>query len=387
MEAEPQCRICFAGASEEDGDLISPCSCQGSQKYVHLECLRHWQRSVQLDGSNRPSASRREDRHRVCNVCRTPFSVPPEDRASMMCRLAQTRSEDITPGLMLVTKQSAAETTPHNVQLPLLLRVYVEAKAAHFRESVYLLTEVGGERAADGSDSVLGVNLTRAMEAPEDPSLLQDAVDSSTVRCYQGRGVRVRWMNGGPVSPNTVRALCCLQRLPGDARAAACQRHGATELAAGEVSMAWGKLRSVLAVAAEEAAGSSTRAPAGAAIVLAWAGCARWSRTQLLGEMARGSWGWCQAAGADGLAAVAAVSSSGRPASTRSRGGLWAQLRPSERLHWAPDNELSRSVQLRAPSREGPPREEDQRVGALARLFEVQRRAREGRPARHCAQQ
>lgn len=32
-----ECRICFEG-----GNLISPCHCQGSMKYVHYSCLLRW---------------------------------------------------------------------------------------------------------------------------------------------------------------------------------------------------------------------------------------------------------------------------------------------------------------------------------------------------------
>ena len=42
-EEGDQCRICFSGA--EDGKLIAPCKCAGTQRYVHEECLRKWQRT------------------------------------------------------------------------------------------------------------------------------------------------------------------------------------------------------------------------------------------------------------------------------------------------------------------------------------------------------
>ena len=41
----PRCRICFDGASEEDGDLIEPCACRGTQRYIHKSCLVQWQAS------------------------------------------------------------------------------------------------------------------------------------------------------------------------------------------------------------------------------------------------------------------------------------------------------------------------------------------------------
>jgi hypothetical protein len=34
-----QCRICL---SENEKDIVSPCHCKGSVKYVHKECLQKW---------------------------------------------------------------------------------------------------------------------------------------------------------------------------------------------------------------------------------------------------------------------------------------------------------------------------------------------------------
>lgn len=45
------CRICFEGASLENGPLIAPCQCNGSLKYVHVECLELWRRSGQNNGA------------------------------------------------------------------------------------------------------------------------------------------------------------------------------------------------------------------------------------------------------------------------------------------------------------------------------------------------
>merc|ERR1712176_212532 len=40
-EEEPVCKFCYQ--SNAVGDLISPCNCKGSIKYVHKECLKQWQ--------------------------------------------------------------------------------------------------------------------------------------------------------------------------------------------------------------------------------------------------------------------------------------------------------------------------------------------------------
>ena len=42
----PQCRICL---DNEGDDLIAPCNCKGTQKYVHRSCLDNW-RSTKIDG-------------------------------------------------------------------------------------------------------------------------------------------------------------------------------------------------------------------------------------------------------------------------------------------------------------------------------------------------
>lgn len=53
------CRICLEDDVVEN--LISPCKCSGSQKYVHLRCVRKWQQS---------------QRHRAvrCNICQERYT-------------------------------------------------------------------------------------------------------------------------------------------------------------------------------------------------------------------------------------------------------------------------------------------------------------------------
>ena len=39
---EQFCRICYEENYTDENPLLQPCSCQGSMKYIHLNCLRHW---------------------------------------------------------------------------------------------------------------------------------------------------------------------------------------------------------------------------------------------------------------------------------------------------------------------------------------------------------
>jgi len=378
----PVCRICFSGVGDdrdEGQQLVSPCKCEGTQKYVHLECLRRWQRSVQLGGSNHPEDTAREDRHLICNVCKAPFNLPPQDRTAMMSDLACIGKEQVSPGMMLVTKKTEAESIETGAQLNIALRAFIETKAAHFRRAVYILTDVHPvdsslQRERDGTDVVIGVNLSRPLEMP-DVSKLVGAADRATIQSHGQKGVEVLWMNGGPVKPRAVTCLACIEHVPLAERAALLAQHDVQELVSGNQALVHGSMPGVLGVAAEEASFAAAAGKQRVAIVLAWAGFAQWNCTQLLGEIARGSWGWCHGGAADVAAAADAQLSPGVES-------LWASLRYSERLHWAPENELSREFESRFPPRSpGVARGELDRhaeaVGALVRQFEAIRRGGE----------
>lgn len=82
-EEELICRYCFEDGSEGD-ELISPCNCSGGQKYVHLKCLRMWQRAVLVAQPTHPDFYDQDTRQRICNVCKAPFTCPPPTRAELL---------------------------------------------------------------------------------------------------------------------------------------------------------------------------------------------------------------------------------------------------------------------------------------------------------------
>eukprot|EP00186_Timspurckia_oligopyrenoides_P003766 CAMPEP_0182442454 /NCGR_PEP_ID=MMETSP1172-20130603/1367_1 /TAXON_ID=708627 /ORGANISM="Timspurckia oligopyrenoides, Strain CCMP3278" /LENGTH=551 /DNA_ID=CAMNT_0024637319 /DNA_START=81 /DNA_END=1736 /DNA_ORIENTATION=- len=81
-DGELMCRYCFEGA--EEGELIAPCDCSGGQKYVHLSCLRRWQRMVLVTQPTHPRFYKDDIRQHRCNVCRATFSCPPPTRHELM---------------------------------------------------------------------------------------------------------------------------------------------------------------------------------------------------------------------------------------------------------------------------------------------------------------
>ena len=60
---EFQCRICFETLSIPK-DLINPCKCTGSMRYVHEECLKLWILS-----------SRQDIKEATCDICKHPFTM------------------------------------------------------------------------------------------------------------------------------------------------------------------------------------------------------------------------------------------------------------------------------------------------------------------------
>jgi putative AlgH/UPF0301 family transcriptional regulator len=299
----------------------------------------------------------------------------------MMSDLARIQPDEIAPGLVLVTKATAAESASRGAQLNLVIRAYIETKAAHFREAVYVLTEISASDGSDGSDSVLGVNLTRTLETP-DVTKLEDVCDEDELEQFQAKGVQVRWMNGGPVKPKVVTAITCVKHLPHRRRAEFCCQHRIhavmSDHASSQEAVFSGPMPIILNLAAEEVETARLMGETAGITVLAWAGYAQWSRTQLLGELARGSWGWCNGSVQD-------IQTAMTPQEEDSPEGLWASLRYSARLRWAPENDLSRDFERhiqRAGENAGDANAPDphaETLDALVQLFEARRRGSEPR--------
>lgn len=79
---EVLCRYCLE--DDEMENLISPCACSGGQKYVHLNCLRRWQRMVLISQPTHPAFYEDDVRHHKCNVCLAEYTCPPPTRGELM---------------------------------------------------------------------------------------------------------------------------------------------------------------------------------------------------------------------------------------------------------------------------------------------------------------
>ncbi|GMH97579.1 hypothetical protein TrST_g6741 [Triparma strigata] len=151
---EPLCRFCFEGVSE--GPLIQPCNCSGSSAYLHLTCLRKWQRMVVVDQHTHPAFYEDDVRHHICNTCKAPYTCPPPTRAELMMSFTGPEIASLLGVNRIIGSHAIfSDTLGREVEgaseqrVRLLQRSYV-----HWIRGAYLITNV------DADKGYLDVDLT-----------------------------------------------------------------------------------------------------------------------------------------------------------------------------------------------------------------------------------
>jgi len=59
------CRICQCSDDSISNQLVSACACQGSSKYVHVECLKKWRQTRNAQGED----------VLVCEICKQQYKL------------------------------------------------------------------------------------------------------------------------------------------------------------------------------------------------------------------------------------------------------------------------------------------------------------------------
>lgn len=213
-----QCRFCLENVPVEE--LISPCKCGGTVRFVHLECLRHWQREV---GNS--------ERATICQVCRGTFSVAPIPTGSF------GRGREVRPLFEMVHTNplyddSAARNLPRNVlgqiqamavigslvvhtandqskqfaarRKPIagtdfvsaVLEATLATRLSHWDRGVFLLAAGWEFKASDGSTALMGVNLAgAATETRLSFRMLQERLRGAPLHFRRGGPIRMdRWL-------------------------------------------------------------------------------------------------------------------------------------------------------------------------------------------------
>jgi len=376
------CRICLSHeGTGADDQLLRPCKCRGSQAWVHKSCLQKWQRKVQLAAtSNHPNDVAREQRHLVCNVCREPFDLPPPSRSKLLSDLAGVETGTLRPGLLLVSARRESPGSLSAEGMPFLLQVLCEVKHQNFKNALYLLTEEMEQHVGRGnsvSDAILGVNLVRPMERDSENTLeTLVGLDAEMRSHLRKNNVKLEIFNGGPVNPKTIIAMCIVSQWPPSLQSPSVHTLINEDLDPSSSVLCMGPVNEIVELAVREA--HDTRLQP--VHVSCFAGYAVWSKTQLLGEIARGSWRWRQGVISDVLP-IPGQDNQGDWVPPHERFDACTLPETSRPLHAAAPNEMSREYERRfSRDRTAQPSTEDiQLRGAVASLvseFETTRRRR-----------
>jgi len=289
---ETVCRYCL----DPGGELIAPCVCKGGQKWVHLNCLRKWQRMVLVKKNTQPYFHEREpNRHEICNICKTKFLIKPMDWGDMVISLTgKDIVNRICEGFIIVRTMESSRQSLRilvaNQHIP-----SVRHNLAPWIGGAYLvvgISAIPGKANDRGEDLICAINLTKEIVETERRwrTYIDHAVGSN-------RHVNIRHFDGGPC--DGLHAVACLKFTAKEsAEEAGLQIIDEKPYAV----VVAGRFQTVVELADKdwihenERRGDCSRPQPvipDRQVLLAW-GDGTWSRTQLIGEIARGGWGMCR---------------------------------------------------------------------------------------------
>ena len=292
-ESEPTklCRFCFDG-DEKDSELIAPCKCSGSQKYVHRDCLKRWQAHQVLAAASRRGEEKISIIH--CNVCHSTLNTIPPSGAELLSVVRPNGAQiagAIARGVLLVSTKREA---PDLSGMPPFMEAILLKRMAHWSNHVFLLYDEQALDGGAGDERLFGVNLSREVLVDDadgkvvgsSPAevLKNDAMQElvqctgalrSRVHDARKAGVVVRFFIGGPCAP---KELICFHSEETVTSSHVVTRSGGIRFGG------WWEL--VLS-----AATSRARIGVEKPVVCICYGHARWGREQLQNEVLRGDWG------------------------------------------------------------------------------------------------
>jgi len=289
---ESICRYCL----DPGGELIAPCVCRGGQKWVHLDCLRKWQRMVLVKKSTHPYFHEREpNRHEICNVCNAKFLIKPMNYGEMVIALTgQDIVDRINEGFIIVRTLESSEQS----RLILSTNQHIHSVRRNLTPWIggaYLVVGISADSSKQherGEDLICAINLTK--ELPRVERRWRLYCDRTV---GHDRHVTIRHFDGGPC--DGLHALACLKFITREnAEEAGVQIMDEKPYAV----VISGQLQAVVELAdmdwwyENERRGDCSRPQPvlpNREVLLAW-GDGTWSRTQLIGEIARGGWGMCR---------------------------------------------------------------------------------------------
>ena len=233
---------------------------KGTNEWVHLECLRKWQKSVLLNQSTHPKYQTSIDR--ICNVCLEPFQgigvAPSRHEQIVKYTGAQIVSLVKRGNLLVSTRESSRENLD-------LMRKHPEIakRLEHWTRAVFLMISAHNGMIALGT--TLKLNLSSV------PRRMRSC-DAFTVTHY----------DSGPVEPNRMLAVTNMLNLDfcteEDLDRVSLQRI--------EPGILLGSFDDVATLAQIRYRKTGVQSK-----INVCHGLAGWGKTQILAEIARGGWG------------------------------------------------------------------------------------------------
>jgi putative AlgH/UPF0301 family transcriptional regulator len=270
------CRYCF----ESNGALIAPCKCIGSNKYVHKECLAKWQYNSILAQSTHPKYQTNIEQ--ICNVCNSNFVFQEHSREELMLKFTgEEIANMIIKGSYLVSSENSSKSNSE------IMSKHKEdgelcQNLKHWTNAVFLVTNVYG----NGSDvHILGVSITNSINISSSHQLYFKWIRISRhpiINLVQ-KSLQLDHYIGGPCNPDVPFYL--IKTDCKDLKDIDLNKHNITTVVNDEVnSILFGQLYEILNSNILVKLNKIYR------LSIIW-GVAGWSKTQLLGEIARGGWG------------------------------------------------------------------------------------------------
>jgi len=273
-----KCRYCY----DSGGELINPCECKGSNEWVHYDCLVKWQRSSLLSQSTHPD--HQTNIESVCNVCNTQFKIKTANRQEiMMSFTGKELSDMVNLGFIIVCSKKHSDDIEKIKKEPGVPENLIN-NLNNWCKGVYFINDISSR---DNDDSICAINLTNKVDLESmmiDIDSNKHSLKSIWLSYYNDLtnvNFKFQFYIGGPCVPQHITGLCILDnelvKNTNDINVIDLVNSDNKKILVAPI-----KILALFLI---------NNKISNDIIIHAFFGFAGWGRTQLLGEMVKGSWG------------------------------------------------------------------------------------------------
>ena len=271
-----KCRYCF-----EPGELISPCKCIGSNKWVHKRCLAKWQYTSILSQSTHPKYQ--TDIERICNVCKGKFNIIEFSRNELMLQFTgQDIANMIKRGNYIVSSEKSSNYNTRLISENKSNTELIE-NIKHWTKSVLIITHC---LQSENQVFIHAINITRNIILSDYPKLY---FNWQTLKKYFDlKLINPEFYIGGPCEINKCFALVKFNY--NYKNLLNFREIDYSLLGNNHETILFSKIEIIIYLLNHYSDCFGYNKTGKIDLKIIW-GIAGWSKTQLLGEIAKGSWG------------------------------------------------------------------------------------------------